>query len=99
MMGWDAVTLWRRDGAGWRRSVFAGVRVEDSASSSPAAVGPVGGSGLKVYFFRDPGARPGDYIAAGVVAGAEPSEGARRVESVRPWTLRRSHHHTEVSCS
>ena len=98
-MGWDTVTLWLRDGASWRRVVATGVRVEDSSSSEPAAVGPARPSGLKVYFFRDPGARPGDYVAVGAVDGPEPDERARRVLKVSPWTLRGSFHHAEVTCS
>lgn len=99
MIAWDTVTTWRRDGSSWARSVFTGVRVEEAAGASQGAVGPSGASSLKVWFFRDPGLRPGDYVAVGAVDGAEPPDGARLVESVAPWTSRYSHHHTEVTCS
>ena len=67
-MGWDTVTIWRREAGGWSRVVATGVRVEDASSSTEALVGPSASSGLKVYFFRDPGAPqvdardPGCYI-------------------------------------
>ena len=99
-MGWDTVTVWKQQGGGsWERVVATGVRVEGSSASTEAAVGPSSSSGMKVYFFRDPGVRPGDYIAAGAVDGAEPPEGARIVQKVAPWTLRHSYHHTEVTCA
>lgn len=98
-MAWDTVTIWKRSGASWARVVVTGVRVEDSASSAEAAVGPSSSSGMKVYFFRDPGVRPGDYIAVGSVAGSEPADAARLVKRVSPWTMRNRHHHTEVTCT
>lgn len=98
-MGWDTVTIWRREAGGWSRVVATGVRVEDASSSTETLVGPSASSGLKVYFFRDPGARPGDYIAVGAVDGAEPAESARLVQRVAPWTLRHRYHHTEVTCA
>lgn len=99
MMGWDTVTVWRRSGGSWERVVATGVRVEDGASSSEAAVGPSSTGGLRVYLFRDLGIRTGDYVAVGAVGGAEPTEGARLVTGVKPWTMRHVHHHTEVTCS
>lgn len=100
MMGWDTVTAWRSRGDGtWSRLVSTGVRVEDASQSSEAAVGPSASSGMKVYFFRDPGIRPGDYVSPGAVDGAEPPNGARVVTKVAPWTLRHRYHHTEVTCA
>lgn len=97
-MGWDTVTVWRADAAAWSRVVATGVRVENSRQSSEASVGPTAAGELKVYFFRDPGIRPGDYVAVGAVDGEEPPSGARVVTKVAPWTLRHRYHHTEVSC-
>lgn len=98
-MAWDSCTLWLRDGASWRRVVVTGCRVERQDGSDAATVGPQRAWSLRVYLYRDPGVRPGDYACDGVRTEAEPPECARRVSRVLPWTARGGLHHAEVTCA
>lgn len=92
-----ALTAWKPDGEGWRRTSYSGVRVEDSSGSRPTAAGSQLSCALKAWLFTPAGIAPGDYVVGRACGGDEPPADARRVESVAPYTLSGRPHHVEVT--
>ncbi len=96
-MGWDVVTLWHAEGGGrWLRSVFSGVRVEESSGDSPSEVGPTAEREMRVWFFGRTGVSRGDCVASGARSEEEPPEDALTVRKVQEWSVARGYHHTEA---
>lgn len=96
MITWDTVTVWHKQDKGFTRSIYQGVHVEEKLANTASTVGPQNANVLKVWFFRDPGLKAGDFVIRGISSDEKPVSEARMVRSVNPYSTHHETHHVEV---